>query len=177
MQTETFILEEINLGDAQKAYENYFQIEKIFHDKLNEYKRSVLELETKAVSSISIDEMRHTDKILHDIEEIVKSYTATQGIVNQKLDSLLNECNQKRGDLDFHMANSEEHVQETEQSLKLYEEALKLKEDKKIILAIDKAYTANQSFNTLLSKINSQWINQHMLKLKSLTMDVPVISL
>jgi len=177
MQTETFILEEINLGDAQQAYENYFQIEKNFQDKLNEYKRSVLELETKAVSSIRIDEMRHTDKIFQEIEDILKSYTATQGIVNQKLDSLLNECNQKRGDLDYHMQNSGELGQETEQALKLYKEALKLKEDKKIILAIDKAYAANQSFNTLLSKINSQWINQHLLKLKSLTMDVPVMSL
>jgi len=173
MQTETFILEEKNLGDAQQAYEDYPKIEKNFHKKLNEYKNVISEFESRKVLSISLDEMRQTDQLAKNIEEIKRNYDELQSIINKTIDKLIIESKQKANDFEYYANKSKDNIEEINQAKSILEEAQDLKDKNNIIMAIDKAYIASECIDSLLLNSSSKWMNQHKQNLNKLTLDIP----
>ena len=172
MKMNNFILEEQNLENEQEAYGLYSQVEKLFYDRREVYRKSFENIISKQIEDIQPDEMHSIDKMAKQVFITQKNYQDIKDTLNQKIDSLI--MNIRQLELDYKTyIKQESDIPLIHNAKKNYEEALILK-DHDLTRSLEKAYNANKQFQTLTSDIKKKWINRHKSRL-ALIEDLEVI--
>jgi len=174
MKTETYIVEEQNFGDAQTAYEQYAQLEKLFHDRRAIYRDSYNAIISKQIESIQANEMRKIDKMAELVRFTQKKLVKFQESLIQKIDSLVKNIKQLEVDYKTYIKHSSLSP-EMRNARKLFEESLILRDQNNLTQALEKAYLANESYQTIASEIKNKWMNMHQSKLGGLFKDMDIV--
>lgn len=176
MELETFVLEnteEMDLGEAQKAYNDYPQARQTLQGKRDQYKSLVAGLKSRNPGTITKPEMQQVDALAREADLIQTQCFEMKTALSRKLDQMLLEAKEVEGDLAYHARdfNDEEGV---EWGCSLLKEALELRENNELIGAIERAYQAREFLTQLLTRAKNVWIQKHQEKVDSLVSDLDV---
>lgn len=173
MELETVILEnteEINLGNAQEAYNDYPPAKKNFQSKRAEYASLVADLKSRQSAAITKQEIEKADNVYEEVKQLQQECLDMKSILSRKLESLILESKELEGDLGYHSR----HLTDTEDiecGRALLQEALELKDSGETTDAVEKAYQARECLSRLLAQAKSAWIRNHEEKIENLNID------
>ena len=176
MELETVVLEsteEINLGNAQEAYNDYPQAKEDFRGKRAEYASLVADLKSKHSVAITKQEIEKADNVYEEVKRLQQECLDMKSILSRKLESLILESKELEGDLGYHSR----HLTDTEDiecGRALLQEAMELRDRGETTEAVKKAYQARECLSRLLAQAKSAWIQRHQEKADSLSLDQDV---
>ncbi|KPA15872.1 hypothetical protein MHK_003918 [Candidatus Magnetomorum sp. HK-1] len=174
MTIETYVLEEQNFGEAQAAYTEYAQIEKLFKERREVYRESFNAISSKQIECILIDEMHKLDKLAKQVLLTQKRYLKNRSILIEKIDSLV--LSIKQQEMEFKVYKKKDSdTSALRHAKKLFEESLIMRDHNDLTKALEKAYMANECLQALISDIKNKWINKHQSKLGGLFEDMDII--
>ena len=171
MVIETFILDEKNFGDAQKAYDSYPLALKELENNLNGYQQALHSINSDNLSKVTKKDMKKIDALAEKTEISQKQCAALKTALFQNFEymatetqniqqDLLSQTDMIPQDFDFNYGKS------------LFNEAYILKSENKVCAALDKMYAAHEYFNSAYSDIRSQWMVQHQNKIQSIMNEI-----
>ena len=173
MEFETFVLEnteEINLGNAQEAYNDYPQAKKNFRGKRAEYAALVEDLKSRHSAAITKQEIEKADNVYEEVKQLQQECLDMKSILSSKLESLILESKELEGDLGYHSRHLTD-TDDIECGRALLQEALELRDSGETTDAVEKAYQAKECLSGLLAQAKSAWIRNHEEKIESLNID------
>lgn len=176
MELETVVLEdteEMDLGDAQQAYNAYPQAKENFRNKREEYTTSVVDLKSKDSAAITRQEMEKADNVYEEVKQLQQECLDMKSILSCKLESLILESKELEGDLGYHSRHLT-GTEDIEYGRTLLQEALELRNSGETTDAVEKAYQARECLSHLLAQAKSAWIQRHQEKADSLSIDQDV---
>jgi len=167
MMNQTFIIEKINLGKAQQAYDNFSEVENRFHAQVNDYQSILNEISNQDFSLIEDEEVQNTDALAIEIEKSLEQYQAYTRILDEHFDKIHTDCVQMKSKI----LSQEAHFfqnNDAEYSLRLMEEAIVLKENRSILNALDRIMEAKESLMSVFNSIMLEWFITHQQYLSGL---------
>lgn len=176
MELETFVLEntkEMDLGEAQKAYNDYPQAGQTFQGRRDQYKVLVAELKSRDPGSITSQEMQRIDALAKEVELIQKECQEMKTILSRKLEQVLLDAKELEGDFAYHARDFDDE-EGVEWGRSLVKEALELREGNELLHAVEKAYQARECLAQLVTRAKNVWIEKHQEKADSLVIDQEV---
>lgn len=172
MELETVVLEnteEINLGNAQEAYNDYPPAKKNFQSKRAEYVALVEDLKSRHSAAITKQEIEKADTIYEEVERLQQECLNMKSILSRKLEALILESKELEGDLGYHSRLTD--AEDIECGRVLLQEALELRDGGETTDAVEKAYQAKECLSHLFAQAKSAWIRNHEVKIESLSID------
>ena len=176
MELETVVLEnteEINLGNAQEAYNDYPQAKENFRGKRAEYASLVADLKSRHSAAITRQEIEKADNVYEEVKQLQQECLDMKSILSRKLESLILESKELEGDLGYHSRHLTD-TEDIEWGRALLQEALELRNSGETTDAVKKAYQARECLSHLLVQAKSAWIQRHQEKADSLSIDQDV---
>lgn len=176
MELETVVLEsteELDLGDAQQAYNDYPQAKGDFRGKRAEYASLVADLKSKHSAAITKQEIEKADTIYEEVKRLQQECLDMKSILSRKLESFILESKELEGDLGYHSRHLTD-AEDVECGRALLQEALELRNSGETTDSVEKAYQARECLSHLLAQAKSAWIQRHQEKADSLSIDQDV---
>ena len=176
MELETFVLEnteEINLGNAQEAYNNYPPAKEDFRGKRAEYASFVANLKSRHSAAITKQEIEKADTMYEEVKQLQQECLDMKSILSAKLESLILESKKLEGDLGYHSRHLTD-AEDIECGRVLLREALELRDSGETTDAIEKAYQARECLSRLLAQAKNAWMQRHQENADSLSIDQDV---
>lgn len=173
MELETVVLEgteEMNLSDAQQAYNDYPQAKEDFRGKRAEYASLVADLKSRHSAAITKQEIEKADNVYEDVKQLQQECLDMKSILSRKLESLILESKELEGDLGYHSRHLTD-TEDIEYGRALLQEALELRNNGETTDAVKKAYQARECLSHLLAQAKSAWIRKHEEKIEGLSID------
>ena len=176
MELETVVLEnteEINLGNAQEAYNDYPQAKEDFRGKRAEYVALVADLKSRQFAAITKQEIEKADNVYEEVKQLQQECLDLKLILSRKLETLILESKELEGYLGYHSRHLTD-TEDIEYGRALLQEALELRDRGETTEAVKKAYQARECLSHLLAQAKSAWIQRHQEKADSLSIDQDV---
>ncbi|MCD6306452.1 MAG: hypothetical protein J7M32_09210 [Deltaproteobacteria bacterium] len=170
MELDTFIVEEdMDLGEAQDAYENYHRTAERLREKLADYRALVENLSAKGCTAVTRQQKEKGDNLYEELKDLQQERGRMRAALSQKTDELVVESKGLEVDLAYHSRDlhSEEEIQLAQT---LLSEAMRLKEDRPVS-AVEKACRARDMLSGLLVHAVNEWIGRHKENLDGLMAD------
>jgi len=172
MELETVVLEnteEINLGNAQEAYNDYPPAKKNFQSKRAEYASLVADLKSRQSAAITKQEIEKADNVYEEVKLLQQECLDLKSILSHKLESLILESKELEVNLGYHSRLTD--AEDIECGRVLLQETLELRDGGETTDAVEKAYQAKECLSRLLVQAKSAWIRKHEEKIDSLSID------
>ena len=176
MELETVVLEnteEINLGDAQEAYNDYQPAKEDFRGKRAEYASFVADLKSRHSAAITKQEIEKADNVYEEVKRLQQECFDLKSILSRKLESLILESKELEGDLGYHSRHLTD-TEDIEYGRTLLQEALELRNSGETTDAVKKAYQAKECLSRLLVQAKNAWMQRHQENADSLSIDQDV---
>lgn len=173
MELETVVLEntaEINLDNAQEAYNDYPQAKENFRGKRAEYAALVADLKSRHYAAITKQEIEKADNVYEEVKQLQQECLDMKSILSRKLETLILESKELEGDLGYHSKHLTD-AEDIECGRELLQEAIELRDGGETTDAVEKAYQARECLSRLLAQAKSAWIRKHEKKIESLSIN------
>ncbi len=174
MEYETVIIEttdiEMDLGEAQEAYDTYPQTSEAFMATRNEWKKLTEQIMSKDHTTITQREIEKSDALYETLQRLRQEFLDRKTIVYRKLDDLIIEGKELQANLAYYTKdiNTDDGI---EWAQSLLQEAVADRDNDNPIETIQKAYRARECLETLLGKAKAIWMKKHQEKVDSLRID------
>ena len=174
MEYETVIIEttdiEMNLGEAQEAYDTYPQTSEAFMATRNEWKKLTERIMSKDHTTITQREIEKSDTLYETAQRLRQECMDMKAILYRKLDDLIIEGKELQANLAYY-AKDINTADGIEWAQSLLQEAVEQRGNENPMEAIQKAYEVRECMKNLLGKAKDVWMKKHQEKVDSLSID------
>lgn len=173
MKLETYILEDsdvMDFGDAQDAYDNYFETMGKFLASKVLYKGFLNELSLRNPESISNDDIQKINFLYQNARQLKGEYERMVAILVTRTDAFIRDGKYIECSLSVYKNHID--MMEMKYGQSLLRDAIKLRENGETpgkVLA--KAKKAKICLQALLYMANRAWLNSHQINMDSLTLE------
>ena len=171
---ETYVIEDRHLGNAQEAYDQHSQIEKLFHEKREIYRETFNNVSSKKMNEIIVDDMRKLDKMAKQVLMVQKKFRENRFLLLKHIDALVQQFRQQERDYTIYIKQDND-LPSARNAKTLFEESLILRDHNNLTKALEKAHQANECFQALIADIKNKWIHKHQSRLGGMFKDMDVI--
>ena len=172
MELETYVLEtsnEMDLGAAQQAYDNYPEAEEAYKQKLREYNLLIQELKSAKTDAITTRQMEKIDSLYEEAKRLQQQFLEIKAVLARKTEALVLESKGLEADLAYHARNFED--EDLNWARTLLSQALEMKAGDELTVALGKAFQAKECLEQLLVQAKNGWLQKHRQNMDKLSAD------
>ncbi len=167
---ETIIIEdvsEMDLGNAQAAYDSYPEHAAHRKTAAENYKTAVEQIRDKDPATISPMDIEQVNSLYEDFEKADHDFQDTVAVLDRKFEELAMKAKELTGDLAYLQSRNQNNSQDLDWAKECLDQGFTLRRQK-VIEAIGKAYQSHECLLTLKEEQNNTWLNKHVQNIECL---------